>query len=925
MDATIKAADRPRNYFTHKFGLLPSILITVGCFLILIAVGAFIFVTKAQREAYLSDPSISLGIRANHNARLFERQITLLEQDLRFLAKTRSLLTEDIEFSDEDAQVWKDDIARMFIEFAATHPDYQQMRYIGLKNRGMELVRVNVSDGKAIRVPEDQLQHKGTKEYFVEATKLAPGQIYLSEINLNEEFGEIEYPNRPTLRAITPVFAPKGTMFGLMVINLDLTRALNALAEDLPTGFYSYVMNSRGEFLHHPDSHKTFGFLKGTLFGWQNEMPSLILPEQVLTEKTPDVQSVETENGLLHIAVSKLNLNPDAPIYFAYGMPEEYVDHYLSETILTSIATIALLTLISFLAVFYFVFRMFKPIEQLTNVARNIGAGNYDVEFPEPVDNKMKTYLDTFRTMIDNIKLREDEIGAHLMDIQRNELHLKTTLHNLAEGVLTIDMTGEVLHFNGSAVRMYELEETDDVRAFITSFAEKFQFVDLSGEVLDTSRWPERRVAAGETIRDLELRVENIETGWYRIFSYNGSAVIENGVPEFTIITFRDITTQRELDVENQRAEAQFRFLAGRIGGYAFIGLDPEGKIGTWNMGAERLFGYTEDEVIGASLDKFHQPLDIRTHLTEEIINQARTNGQSDHVGWRLRKDKSSFYADSSVTALRDDHGVLIGFIKVIRDVTDRRQKELALRAAEVADSANAAKSEFLASMSHELRTPLNAIIGYSELLIDDVSDNSVKSDLSKIRGAGNHLLALINDILDLSKIEAGKLELSMEQVDVPGLIGEIADTITPLIEKNGNTLTTEYDENIGWITSDPIKLKQVIYNFLSNAAKFTHKGEINLTVRRQTDTNLPAGIQIEVQDTGIGMSEEQLKKLFEPFMQVSTNTYRNVEGTGLGLVISKRLIAMFGGTISVCSTVNEGTTFTVNLPDNLAAKQQAD
>jgi signal transduction histidine kinase len=226
-------------------------------------------------------------------------------------------------------------------------------------------------------------------------------------------------------------------------------------------------------------------------------------------------------------------------------------------------------------------------------------------------------------------------------------------------------------------------------------------------------------------------------------------------------------------------------------------------------------------------------------------------------------------------------------------------------------------KSDFLASMSHELRTPLNAIIGYSEMLMEEAPDRGRKAfipDLEKIRASGKHLLALINDILDLSKIEAGKVDLSPETFDITGLIEEVACTVQPLTEKNSNILEIKCDENLGAMFADITKVRQILFNLLSNACKFTERGTITLDAVRDRSEGSD-WLSITVRDTGIGMTGEQMGKLFQPFSQAHIQTSRKYGGTGLGLAITRQFCEMMGGEIAVRSEHGKGTTFTLRLP----------
>jgi signal transduction histidine kinase/DNA-binding response OmpR family regulator/HAMP domain-containing protein len=323
-----------------------------------------------------------------------------------------------------------------------------------------------------------------------------------------------------------------------------------------------------------------------------------------------------------------------------------------------------------------------------------------------------------------------------------------------------------------------------------------------------------------------------------------------------------------------------------------------------------------------------------------EILEQDVASGQIDLQGrspeeWieerlRLHRDPAGFVDEKRfgdrwvrISKRKTPDG---GTVAVYTDITELKQRQVELeRAKSHAESASEAKSRFLASMSHELRTPLNAIIGYSEMLIEearDHKDDELVSDLEKIASAGRQLLSLINDILDLSKIEANKMEIFLETFDVAELLRDVKATVAPLMAKNRNEFVQDLRGNLGEMRSDQTKLRQNLFNLLSNAAKFTEDGRVTLTVRRKRRAD-GDWLVFKVSDTGIGMRREQQERLFNAFTQADASTTRNYGGTGLGLSITRSFCRMIGGVVTVESEVGKGSTFTMEVPAQ--CKQEVD
>ncbi len=351
--------------------------------------------------------------------------------------------------------------------------------------------------------------------------------------------------------------------------------------------------------------------------------------------------------------------------------------------------------------------------------------------------------------------------------------------------------------------------------------------------------------------------------------------------------------------------------LHGMLDGLLVVG--PDRTIRTVNAASCHLLGFSEQELLGRPVDSF---LDApATEYSSGAATRPREGTARVKGGGALPVLVSS--AELPRQSPPDSASVW-----VFRDITRLKSTQNALvTAMQEAERANRAKSQFLANMSHELRTPLNAIIGYSDMLIEeseDRKDDSLLADLKNIQSAGHHLLRLITDVLDLSKIEAGKMEVLVESLSVPGIVNDVVSTVLPMVEQKKNRINVQCPLDIPPMHSDQIKIRQILFNILSNAAKFTVEGEIDFTVECETGAG-ENWIVFTVSDTGIGMSKDQTDKVFKEFQQADASTTREYGGTGLGLSISRRMAQILGGDITLESTLGEGSRFTIRLPADMS------
>ncbi|HVA13174.1 MAG TPA: PAS-domain containing protein [Stellaceae bacterium] len=514
------------------------------------------------------------------------------------------------------------------------------------------------------------------------------------------------------------------------------------------------------------------------------------------------------------------------------------------------------------------------------------------------------------RTIARGREHHEKVIADQNAEIAKREASLRATFENMDQGVAMYDGDLKLAIWNS---RMRELLGLPDA------------FFDREHTFVDYLRYVGAR---GEFGHDVNLDAEIAK----RLATLGRKLTYERIRPDGTVLEitrnpiagggfiaiFTDIT-------EHKRAEIELRAtLENMDQGVAMY--DSGHKMILWNSRMREFLDLP---------DEFFD----REHTFEEYLRYTGTRGEFGEgvdIEEEVRKRAATVGRKVTYERVRSDGSIIEiqrnpipggAFIAIYTDITERRKAEMALtEAKQAAEAASRTKSDFLANMSHELRTPLNAIIGYSQMLQEEASDeghDDYLPDLAKIENAGTHLLNLINGILDLSKIEAGRMTVFIEKVNITSVLAEVRGIIDPLAAKNGNRLVIDCAADAGAIDSDVTKLKQSLLNLLSNASKFTKDGTVTLAVGRSRE-DARETIFFRVSDTGIGMSPEHLEKLFQAFAQADSSTTRKYGGTGLGLAITRHFARMLGGDVTVASELGKGSVFTLTLPADEAGAAAA-
>jgi PAS domain S-box-containing protein len=544
-----------------------------------------------------------------------------------------------------------------------------------------------------------------------------------------------------------------------------------------------------------------------------------------------------------------------------------------------------------------------NPIRILTTTAREIAGGNLNVEIDVSSKDEIGVLASSFHTMQNSFK----------------------NLISLNSVIVRWDPEGIITFINEFGQKLFGFTEEEIIGK--PALGTIVQDTGTQGkelrEMIDNILSNPSKYESNEN-ENIRKDGSKVWMAWRNKPLFNE----EGNLKEILTIGI-DISERKEMELQIEKASKHLRTVID-YAPYAIITMDSDQIITTVNPKAEKIFGYAKEEVIGKNLTILMPEYARKNHHNEvekfrqEAVTSRSLDNRRAIAG--QRKDGTIFPAEAGVSKMEIDGKIY--YTALLNDITERKKMEKEINIArDQAESANRAKSSFLANMSHELRTPMNAIIGYSEMLSEDAQDDGLDEmvdDLNKINSAGKHLLSLINDILDLSKIEAGKMELYLEDINIKQVIDDVVDTISPLIEKNGNELVVEFDDTLDIVHADLTKVRQTLFNLLSNAAKFTDKGIVTIKAKKEIKDN-KGWIHLGVTDSGIGIEEDKIGYVFEEFTQADDTTTRDYGGTGLGLPLSRRLCRMMGGDLIVESEIGVGSTFTIILPIQVSDKKQVE
>lgn len=881
------------SHRTREGGPRPRTILLLTAGLILLVLATAFVAGREQRDRYQAEMDVRLRTVLLQRVSILSRAQEDLRMQLRFLSQTPSVAgIVRAAASGFDAQestdgaLWRRRLESVLAGYALSRPGVERMALLRVQ-QPVPLVILESRDGQARAADQAGGRHPDIDLLDMLASRPV-GDILLADIDLGRNpDGTIADPVRPLLRLGASVPALDGGMFGALTMAVDARGLMADLVNDINPIFRVYLLDSQENFLLHPDAGRAFGVARGRPWRWGDEFQALAGE----TRGSGGVMTFQGADGPVHVMRQRVVLDRADPARFV--------------TIVIAVPD------------------------------RHVAASADNVRFWVAGLGLPLAGLVALLLVFGRLARRRDQ------ELAARDAWMGAIIDSASDAVIGLAADGTISSWNAAAARLFG-RDAGDVRglstlALIVPPGLEPQEQDLLS-----------RVGRGEAVPNLRTRRQHRD-GRAIDVSITATPVRGGDGAHGAAMIIRDITEQMAAEAGirdmNSRLEQQVRERTMEIealaalrnailhcAGSAIIACDRSGTITLFNPAAEAMLGYAPQEVVGkATPALFHDPAELgaRSEAIQaqgehpllsamDVLAADAQDGGVDTREWSyLRRDGSRLPVLLTVTTLAEKGGGIAGYLIIATDISAQVRDAARLRDALAgAEASSRAKSAFLANMGHEIRTPLNGIIGSAHLVLDEPLSDSQHTHVDSIRRSASALLAIINDVLDYSRIDAGLMTLEPAPFRLADPVGAVADLFGPVLRTRQVELDIAIDPSLpAWVLGDAGRVRQILDNLLGNAVKFTPAGTVGVALRRTgTRPDGAAEMTITVSDTGIGMPPEQVARLFQPFALGDDSHRRQHGGTGLGLALTHRLVQMMGGTIRADSSQGRGSRFIIDL-----------
>ncbi len=905
-----------------RIGLLTFLLTSIGIF-------SVAYLSFENTSETLKKQSV-LDIRNDilRESELLSEKLQILREDVLFLSNVPPLggimRAKKYRGYDPDenttGKIWKNRLEKIFKSVLKNREYYEQIRFVGISDKGREIVRVEYKNGKVVAQSRKILQQKIDRYYLTEALKLKEGEVYFSKIDLNREHGEIEVPHRLMLRAAVPIYGSgSGKPFGVVIINANFNKMAQAFKKERESGYY-FIANNDGEYLLHPDNGRRYQFEFGQSYTIENDFP--VKPEEIDNlRRKGEFKFLDIPKEGIGVFFQHLHINDsDKHSFIILGAVADYSTlHASSRTAQKRITVIAMgVALVITLLVGFVAFVVARPISILKKAVDRISSGETDVEIPDVGSDEIGSFANSMRGMLESVGKSEADlrelaasleikVAARTKELAESESKYRNLFESSLEAVMLLN-SEKFIDCNDATLTVFGCNSPEDFMGRHPSdFSPPVQADgrssrDSADEKIATAfrdgknffEWTHCRADGEEFTAEVLLMPTLLK----------GETVLQAIV--------RDISDRKKAEIALAVSEKKYRTLIENTNVVAWEYDWQEKRFIYVSENVALKFGYTQEEWCEKDfwIDHIHSE---DREFAFSLCARASEKGEDHDFEYRL------IHADGDVVWVRDIVSVMMeedrpailrGFLL---DITERKIAEIELvKAKEAAEEATKLKDKFVSLVSHDLRGPLGTMMGLINFALNDKKEpqgEESKRILKSAVSSGNKMLTMIKDLLSISRLKTGKLVPNPEFLDARIIVEYVLANVGHQAKSKGITLTNEIVKN-SRIYADRSLLTEVIQNLVSNAIKFCGKGDA-------VKLFIPAGKQttIAVADSGSGISPDDIENIFSYEEKTSTAGTAGETGTGLGLPLSKDIMEAHGGTLTVASELAGGTTFYAELP----------